>query len=308
VILEYLQPDPDAVEGALVLARGGYNAATLAAAGLTLFTVGFGHRLTPDVDRPVRRMIGAAVALALALSAIALALRAVVLGGAEGLTDPAIWGELLRSRNGDAILLRASGLVAMLGLLTVWRAGPALGAVGAVVAVGSFAAVGHSTSIAPRQEIVALLVAHLMAVAFWVGSLPALARLAGRGDATSARTIEDWSRVAIGAVVTMLVTAGLLVWFLKGEGTVDLGWWYDRTILAKLGLVAAGLGLAALNRARLTPAFVRGEVGAGDRLARAVRLEFVVLLAVFFAASELVSVHPNPPKPVDAAHTGSVAG
>jgi putative copper export protein len=308
MILEFLQPDPDPVEGALVLARGGYNAATLVAAGLTLFAVGFGHRLTPDVDQPVRRMIGAAVALALALSAVALALRAVVLGGAEGLTDPVIWGELLRSRNGDAVLLRAAGLVAMLGLLTAWRVGPALGAVGAVVAVGSFTAVGHSTSIAPRQEIVALLVAHLLAVAFWVGSLPALARLAAQGDRASARIIEDWSRIAIGAVAAMLTTAGLLVWSLKGEGAVDLGWWYDRTVLAKLGLVAVGLGFAIVNRARLTPALVRGEAGAGARLARAVRMELVVLLAVFFAASELVSVHPNPPKPVEAPHSGSAGG
>jgi putative copper export protein len=135
---------------------------------MTLFVVGFGHRLAPDVDRPVRRSIGAAVALALALSAVGMTLRAAVLGGAEGMTDPAIWNALLRSRNGDAILLRASGVVAMLGMLTGWRAGPALGAVGAVVAVASFGAVGHSTSIAPRQEIVALLVAHLLAVAFWV--------------------------------------------------------------------------------------------------------------------------------------------
>jgi putative copper export protein len=125
--------------------------------------------------------------------------------------------------------------------------------------------------------------------------------LADRGDGPAAHIIADWSRVAVAAVLVMLASAGLLVWYLKGDGPIDIGWWYDQAVLTKIGIVAVGLALALVNKQRLTPALLRGEPGAGRRLARAVRTEFVILLAVFFAASELVSVHPNPPKPVEAA-------
>jgi putative copper resistance protein D len=106
----------------------------------------------------------------------------------------------------------------------------------------------------------------------------------------------------------MLASAGLLVWLLKGDGSINLGWWYERAVLAKIVLVAAGLGFALMNRLRLTPALLRSEAGAGRRMARTIRAEFVVLLAAFFAASELVSVHPNPPEPVEAAEVQPAAG
>lgn len=295
MIIEFLQPDPDALDGLVVVLRGGYNAATLVAAGLVFFYVGFDHRLGPDTAARLGRRVAFAVGLALALSASALALRGIVLAGGDALPDAELWGELIRSRNGDAFLLRVSGLVLMLAALTTWRAGPAFAAVGACLAIASYAAVGHSTSIAPRQEIVALLLVHLAALAFWVGSLPALADLAARGDAKSARIIDDWSRVALGAVAAMLASAALLVWYLKQGRPIDFSGWYDYALAAKLGLVLTGIGFAVVNKRRLTPALLRQDEGAGRRLAKAIRIEFVVLLVVFFAASELVSVHPNPP-------------
>jgi copper resistance protein D len=295
MILELLKPDPDVVSGVLVLVRGGYNAATLVAVGLVFFSVGFDHRLVWDSAARLRRLLLVAVVLALGLSVGALALRAVVLGGSEAIADAALWGELLRSRNGDAFFLRAAGLVLMLAMLPAWRVGPVVSAVGACVAIASFAAVGHSTSIAPRQEIVALLVVHLAALAFWVGSLPVLSDLAGRGDVKSARIIEDWSRIAMAAVAAMLVSAALLVWYLKAGRPINFAGWYDFALAAKLGIVLVAIGFAAVNKWRLTPGLLNSEAGAGRRLAWAIRIEFVILLTLFFVASELVSVHPNPP-------------
>jgi hypothetical protein len=53
--------------------------------------------------------------------------------------------------------------------------------------------------------------------------------------------------------------------------------------------------VAASDENQLAANDVRVGLGAGRRLARAIRIEFVILLAVFFVASELVSVRPNPP-------------
>jgi putative copper export protein len=52
------------------------------------------------------------------------------------------------------------------------------------------------------------------------------------------------------------------------------------------------MGFAAVNKLRLTPALARGEFDAGDALARSIKLETLLVLAVFWAAAEMVSVHP----------------
>lgn len=295
MILEYLQPDPDIVEAAVVLARGAYNAASLVAAGLAFFAVGFAHRLNLKETRRLKTYLLGAVVAGLIVSVVAMVLRAVLLSAEDPFMDATIWDALLRSRNGDAFFVRGAGLLLMLAMLTGWRAGPSVAAVGACAVIASFAAVGHSTSIAPRQEIVAFLLVHLTAVAFWVGSLPVLATIALRDDAEAAGIIDAWSRAAIAAVGAMLASAALLVWYLKAGRPIDFSGWYDFVLVAKLALVSVGLILALLNRTRLTPALRRRDVGAGRRLARAIRIEFILLLVVFFAASELVSVHPNPP-------------
>lgn len=297
MILEYLQADPDIVEGAIVLFRGAYNAAGLVAAGLAFFAVGFAHRLNDKETHRLRAYLIGAVGAGLLLSVGAMVLRALHLSAGDPLLDTTIWDALLRSRNGDAFFIRSTGLVLILAALTPWRIGPSLAAIGACVVIASYAAVGHSTSIAPRQEIVAFLLVHLTAVAFWVGSMPVLAAVALRDNAEAAGIIDTWSRFAMGAVAAMLASAALLVWYLKAGRPIDFSGWFDFVLVAKLALVSVGLVLALLNRARLTPALRRGDAGAGRRLATAINVELLVLVVVLFAASELVSVHPNPPAP-----------
>ncbi len=103
------------------------------------------------------------------------------------MTDPDVWAAVMRSRIGDATLLRGVGLVLLVAVAMPWRIGPAVGAVGVVLVVGSYAAMGHSMLFGPRQEIAALVVLHLAVVAFWVGSLPPLLWVAQRDDGVGRR-------------------------------------------------------------------------------------------------------------------------
>uniref|UniRef100_UPI0022EABB68 CopD family protein n=1 Tax=Falsiroseomonas oryzae TaxID=2766473 RepID=UPI0022EABB68 len=77
------------------------------------------------------------------------------------------------------------------------------------------------------------------------------------------------------------------------RGELLLAGWWGYAFLAKLALVAAMLALAARHRFRLAPALPRG----GAALAASIRVEAGVALLVFWAAAELVSVHP-----LDAGH------
>jgi putative copper export protein len=294
MILEYLQPDPSFLDGLAVVVRALYYVATIGAAGLVLFALGFAHRLDPAEMARLRRALLGAVAAGLLLSIAALALRVLVLTGGASVADPAVWGAVMRSRIGDAFWLRAGGLMLLGALATPWRLGPVLAAIGAALVFGSYAAMGHSMLYRPRQEIAAFVVLHLAVVAFWVGSLPPLLWVARRADgAAAAALIRDWSKAATFAVGAMIATGLLLTWYLTVRLDRILGAWHGWALGWKLLLVIAVLGLALWNRLRHTPALARREPGAGAALAISIRAEIAIILLVFYAAAEMVSVHPT---------------
>lgn len=293
MILEYLQPDPSLADGLTVVLRALSYAASIGAAGLVLFALGFGHRLEAAEATRLRRTLLGAVGAGLLLSITALALRVLVLTAGASVTDADVWAAMMRSRIGDAFWLRGAGLVLLTAAATSWRAGPALAAVGVAGVLGSYAAMGHSMLYGPRQEIAALVVLHLAVVAFWVGSLPPLLWIARRRDGAAASLlIQDWSRAVTLAVLAMIVTGLLLTWYLTVRLDRILDAWHGWALGWKVLAVLAALGLALWNRLRHTPALARGEAGAGQRLARSVRLEVVLVALAFYAAAEMVSVHP----------------
>jgi putative copper export protein len=293
MIIEWLNPDPDIWDAVTVVLRAGYYAASLTAAGMVAVLVVMGHRLD-DSERKVAARLAAALAIAaLVLSIIALGTRVMVLTAGTKPFDPAIWSTVMRSRIGDAFFVRGAGLLALLFVLARHPAGPALALIGAVAIVVSYAAMGHSMLYRPRQELAALVIIHLAAVAWWAGSLPILSRVAQRRDAhAAARLIDDWSHGAMAGVAVLAVSGLVLAWLLVGSIRDLLASWYGWGLMAKVLVVAVVLGLAALNKWRLTPDLRAGLPGAGAALARAIRIETVMVLLVFYAAAEMTSVHP----------------
>lgn len=292
MILEYLQPDARAWDGITVVVRAGYYAATLGAAGLALFFVGFAHRLEPELADRLRRWTLATALLGIGLSVLALFVQAGVLTGGESLLDRDTWDAMMVSRIGDAFYIRVAGLGLVALLATPWRVASAITAMGALMVAASYAAMGHSTLYRPRQELSALVTLHLLAVAFWVGSLPPLAWAAGQGGPRAADLIARWSQIAMGAVAVVLGAGLVAAWFLVGRWHLLAASWYGWAIVAKVALVLVLLGFAAWHRLRLTPALAAGEQGAGDRLRRSIWAEAAVAALVFYAAAEMVSVHP----------------
>jgi copper resistance protein D len=293
MILEYLQPDASFLDGITVIIRSLYYIATIGAAGLGLFAVGFGHRLEPDEAAKLQRTLLATIAAGLLLSVLALALRVLVLTAGASVFSADVWAAVMRSRIGDAFWLRAAGLVLLAAAVTSWRIGSTITAIGALLVVASYAAMGHSMLFAPRQEIAALVVVHLSVVAFWVGSLPPLLWIAHRRDgASAARLIQDWSKAAIWAVSAMIASGMLLSWYLTLRMDRIFDAWHGWALAWKVLAVLAALGLALWNRQRHTPALARGDAGASARLAASIRLEMLLVALAFYAAAEMVSVHP----------------
>ena len=286
MILELLNPDPDAWDALAVVVRAGYNFAGLTAAGLALFLAGLGARLAEDARAEMRGLLARLAIFGIALSVLALFVRAAQLSGGEDFFDATIWTAMARGRVGDAFGVRVAGFLL---LLAGARGSVVFAPMGALLVAASYAGMGHSTLFRPRQELSALVTVHLLAVAFWIGSLPALIAAARREDAD---TIRAWSRAAMLAVAVMLATGAALIFYLVGRFDLLIAAWYGWALIAKLALVAGLLAFAIRHKLSATPALERGQAGAGDALARSIALELALAALVCYAAAELVSVHP----------------
>jgi copper resistance protein D len=295
MILEYLQPDPSPWDALTVLVRAAYYAATLIAAGLVLFLAVMHERINAAERSATLRALRIAVIAGVGLSLLALALRAIVLS-TEGLVGAArvdLYPTILASRIGDAFWLRLAGLLLVLAALVRASWALPMAAIGAFMVVASYVTMGHTTLYRPRQELVALVLVHLLAVSFWAGSLLPLAGIAQRADThTAAAAIEAWSRIAQRAVIVLAAAGLIAAWYLVGRFDLLVSSWYGWGLLAKVGVVSAMFAFAVRHKLALVPALAAGEAGAGARLARSIRVEFVIALIVFYVAAEMVSVHP----------------
>jgi copper transport protein len=133
------------------------------------------------------------------------------------------------------------------------RTGQTLSAV-ALAGVGlSLAASGHAATAPPQWLTAPAVFLHGVGVAFWVGALAPLAAMAWRPEPLLP-VLNRFSHAAI-FVVAMLVLTGLALAVVQLESPGALfDSQYGIILSIKAALVVALLGLAALNRFRLTPA------------------------------------------------------
>lgn len=245
------------------------------------------------VDRgpPGRLALGVArgsAAAALPLAGVALGLHGLdLLGlGTGGLLTGAPWRAALASpfaaMVAAALLASAAALVA---LRTAGPSGRALAGLAWALAALSFALFGHAATAPPRWLTAPAVALHAAAFLFWIGALPGLAERAARPGGALVPTLRRFSAIAVPLVgLVVLSGATLAVVQLRAPAAlVETA--YGRLLLAKLAAVALLLGLAALNRLRLTPAIERGTPGAAAGFRRSVVAEILLGLVILGLAS-----------------------
>lgn len=299
----------------LMLARGVHIAATLLACG----TIAFAVIIAEPAGAKVRASFAAlrhqltvltwfALALTILSGAAWLVLLASDILGAS-ITDVCLhggaWPVLFDTRFGLVWCVRLV-LALLLGVLICQPATRGLQLAAAAALIALPALVGHagaSPGMAGNFHLVSDMV-HLLAAGAWLGGLPAFALLLAR-----ARSEPGWDDVAVTAtrrfsVVGILSVGGLLAsgltnsWYLL-SGPRDLVTTdYGRLVALKIGLFAAMVTLAAVNRFYLTPrlpersalrALLRNsiaEIGLG--------LCVVLFVAVLGTLPPAAHIHPTP--------------
>lgn len=267
-----------------------------------------------------RRILRIALAVAVTASALLLPTSGARVHGSELVAYDPEHGDLVVLPlavwlPGVSWQLAASALlVAVLGVTALavasrsatWRARAAV----ACCTAGALATpllVGHTQTVRPVAAMLAADLVHLVAGAFWVGGVIGLlsylraARPVASGDRPrvavedAAAVVATFSRYALVSVL-LLAASGILM------GVLIVGSWqallvstYGRLLLAKLGLVAVVVALAACNRLRFLPRISRIP-GAAEQwlsLRRTLRWEAAVLVAVLAVTGFLTNTSPG---------------
>ncbi|MBL3665128.1 copper resistance protein CopC/CopD [Streptomyces sp. M2CJ-2] len=169
---------------------------------------------------------GAALVSRLLLLAAAALFIAVLFGAAQDQRDDAEKRDLTFG-------LAVGGTVVAAGLAASW-------------AMSEHASQGLQPGIAMPVDI-----AHLLAVAAWLGGLTALLVALYRAPAETAvdaAAVQRFSRLAFGSVVALVVTGIYQSWRQLGSWSALTDTRYGQLLLAKIGLVVVMVGLAYFSR------------------------------------------------------------
>ncbi|WP_431043173.1 copper resistance protein CopC [Streptomyces sp. P1-3] len=126
-----------------------------------------------------------------------------------------------------------------------------LGIGGAVVAAGlgaTWAMAEHASVGIQPWLAMPVDVAHLLAVAVWLGGLLALLMTLRAGEPLPAAAVRRFSRLAFSAVLVLVATGLYQSWRQVGSWNALTGTEYGKWLLVKVGLVAALVAVAAVSR------------------------------------------------------------
>jgi copper transport protein len=196
------------------------------------------------------------------------------------------WKIALGTSLGPSLLIAIAALIAAMVALRgdVTGISRTLSAL-ALAGVGlSLAASGHAATAPPELLTRPAVFLHATSVAFWLGALvPLVAML--RKPRLVLPVVNRFSRAAVPVVGVLALTGVVLATFQLESFGALVTTRYGIILLIKLALVAALLGLAALNRSRLTPALAGGEAAAKP-LMRSILLECALAAGILAVVAD----------------------
>jgi len=233
-------------------------------------------------------IIKAALLLGLSATVVSLGLQGLDALGAplSNLTDRAVWSAGLATSFGLTVIVLSFAF--FLALVTSSRttfSGCAASLVAVVAGSAAMGLSGHASSATPQWLMRPAVFVHVVTLAIWIGSLPPLAYALQHGGDAARQALGRFSRL-IPVCVAALTAAGLLLAIVQVQ-TFDalVSTAYGNVLLGKAALLVVLFFLVAGNRWVFTKPAERGEPGAARRLAYAVVIETMIVLAIFAVAA-----------------------
>jgi copper resistance protein D len=340
----------------LAYVRALHFAATILAAGTVIFATvvaapafaaaaatGTPERAAVDGDGAIARLRShwawltwASLAVAVLSGAIWLVLLATGIYDApiaEVLGNGGVWTVAAETRFGQVLLGRLAAAVLLAASVVALRSGAGRGSFGALAVVLAIAMLiapawtGHAgaTPGAVGQFPLAADALHLAAAGVWLGGLPPLAMLLAvawrqkepRWALITTTAVHRFSVLGMISVGALLASGIVNSWYEVGTLNNLLATTYGQLVLVKIGLFAAMIALAAVNRFYLTPRLTRA--GAVHRLYHnslaetALGLAAVLVVGFLGAMAPASHTHQHPvyaavPEGAAFVHIHSVAG
>jgi len=261
------------------------------ATGLVLVRIVFVAHVT-SLERRLRSFALVLTGVAFAATTFSFLLRGAALtGDVSGMSDPEMLGLLLNTSVGDVLFYRLIGIALLFVGLFIPKVGVWVTLTGSLIALWSFAQIGHIPEL-DQTGIRLLLLLHLIGISFWIGILAPLRWLARDPEklAAAADLGHRFGVMASGVVLVLVLAGGLMAWLILGSISLIFSTTYGVTLVGKVALVALLLGLAAANKFRFIPAMQGGDHAAAKHLVRSVEIETFVITAVLGVTATLTSV------------------
>ncbi len=282
---------PDAWGIASIIVKFTLYIGVFGATGIVMIRLVFAGLVTP-VDRVLRRTAIAAGLLAMAATFASYTFRGAMLTGeASGMIDPEMLGLLWNTPVGAAFATRLSGLLVLILGLVLSGPGRWISVLGGVIALSSFARIGHVLD-QGGVFLRLLLLLHLVGISFWIGALLPLKQLAkDEAQLGLAATLgHRFGQIATLVVPALLVAGGLMLWRLAGSRDVIFGTAYGWALMVKIATVSFLLALAAANKQRFVPQMQAGDASAARHLSKSIALEWFTFLFILLVTAILSSV------------------
>ena len=211
-------------------------------------------------------------------------------GDLQSAFDPLMINIALSSKAGQSVLVLFFGFLLVLLWISLFQnQRPISGILGFALILSSFSLYGHSTINGFSSQL--LIVLHLGAISFWVGSFLPL-RYSTQGKIEEENLFQIAHQFGVYAVyyigvllITGLMLGTILVGGIEQLVTSD----YGKAFLFKLFFATTLLGIGALNKFRLVPQLKNNNLSHAIKLRKSINVEISILFIILVISSLLTT-------------------
>ncbi len=261
------------------------------AVGTGLFILHFRSFLSQPTFAYCRKLVTKSSLTGSIIAPLLLLMTAGNIGGdLQSAFNPLMINIALSSKAGQSVLVLFLGfLFVFLWISLFQNQRPISGILGFALILSSFSLYGHSTINGFSSQL--LIVLHLGAISFWVGSFLPL-RYSTQGKIEEENLFQIAHQFGVYAVyyigvllITGLMLGTILVGGIEQLVTSD----YGKAFLFKLFFAANLLGIGALNKFRLVPQLKKNNLSHAIKLRKSINVEISILFIILVISSLLTT-------------------